>query len=133
MISCAASSADKLASIDGDFGVGRNFVRIRDAGEFFENSRARLGVQAFAVALFADFHRGGDVHQNEPAVGLNQLPHMFAGRIIRRDGRANRDAAVLGDFRGHVADAPDVDVAVLLGEAEFGRQILAHQVAIEHA
>src|SRR5580704_18613924 len=56
---------------------------------------------------------------------------MFAGGVIRRDGRANGDTAVLGDFRGNVADAPDVNVAVLLGKAELGRQMLAHQVAIQ--
>src|SRR5580700_170680 len=122
----------QLASIDGDFGVGRNLIRIRNAGEFFENSRARLCVQALTVALFADFHSGGNVDENEPAVGLNQLSHIFARPVVRRDGRANSDTAILGDFRRHIADAPDVDVAVLFGEAEFGRQILAHQVAIQH-
>src|ERR1022692_4302221 len=121
----------QVTGIDGDFGVGRNFIRIRDAREFLENSRARLGVQAFAITLFADFHGGGDVHQNEPSVGLNQLPDMFARGVIRRDGRANGDTAILGDFRSDVADPPDVDVAMFLGEAKFGRQILAHQVAIQ--
>ena len=116
----------QFAGVDGDFGVGRNFVRIRDAGELFQNSSARLGVQTFAVTLFANFYGGGDVHQNEPSVGLNQLPHILAGRVIRRDGRANCDAAVLGDFRCNVADAPDVDVAVLFGKSEFGRKILAN-------
>src|ERR1022692_5094844 len=111
----------QVTGIDGDFGVGRNFIGIRDTREFLENSRARLGVQAFAITLFADFHGGGDVHQNEPSVGLNQLPDMFARGVIRRDGRANGDTAILGDFRSDVADPPDVDVAMFLGEAKFGR------------
>jgi len=71
------------------------------------------------------------MHQDEAAVGLNHLPHMFAGSVVRRDGSADCDATILGDFRGHVSDAADVDVAMLFREAEFGRQVFAHQIAIE--
>jgi hypothetical protein len=46
----------QVSGIDGDFGVSRNFIRIRDAGELFENPGARFGVLAFAVALLADIH-----------------------------------------------------------------------------
>ena len=51
--------------------------------------------------------------------------------VVRRDRGADGDAAVLGDFRRDVADAADVDVAVLLREAELAREVLAHQVAVE--
>src|SRR5690606_13880652 len=50
---------------------------------------------------------------------------------IRGDGRADRDAAVLGDLRGDIADAADVQVAVLLGKAKLGAEILAHDVAVQ--
>src|SRR3984885_9894719 len=74
----------KLTCVNGDFGVGRNFVRIRDAGEFLENSRARFGIQAFGVAFLADIDRSGNVHKKDPAVRLNHLPHVLASRVVRR-------------------------------------------------
>ena len=72
------------------------------------------------------------MHQDEPAVRFDHLAHMFTGRVIRSDGRADRDAAVLGDLRSNVADAPDVDVTMFFRESEFRRQVLANQVAVEH-
>src|SRR5712672_2022411 len=56
---------------------------------------------------------------------------MFACGVIRRYGRANSDTAILGNLRCDVANAPDVDVSMLLGEAEFGRQVFSNQIAIE--
>ena len=67
----------------------------------------------------------------EGAVGLDHLAHRGPGRLVGRDRGADGDAAVLGDLRGDVADAADVDVAVLLGEAELGGEVLAHHVAVE--
>ena len=55
----------KFASVDCDFGIWWNFVGIGDPGEFLENAGAGLGIQAFAVALFADINPGRDVYQNE--------------------------------------------------------------------
>ena len=55
----------------------------------------------------------------------------FACRCIRSDGRADRDPAILRDFRSHIPDAADVDVAMLLRESQFARQVFAHQIAVE--
>ncbi len=66
------------------------------------------------------------MHQNEASVRLDHLPDMFACGVVRRNGRANGDPTVLGDFRGHIADAPDVNVTMLFRETELGRQMLAH-------
>ena len=71
------------------------------------------------------------MHFDEGAIGLDHLAHGAAGRGIGRDRRADRDAAVLGDFRRHIADALDVDVAVFLAEAQFRRQMLAHHIAVK--
>jgi len=71
------------------------------------------------------------VHQDKSAEGFNHLPHRFARRLIRSNGGAHRDAAILGDFGGDIADAPYVDVAMFLGESELARQVLSHQIAIE--
>src|ERR1700722_14084925 len=121
----------KFAGVDGDFGIGRNFVRIGDTSEFLKNAGTRLGVESLAIALLADLNARGDVHQDESTIRLDHLANVFAGRVIRRDGRTNGDPAVLGNFRRHVPDAADVDVAMFFGESQFGREMLAHKVAVE--
>src|SRR5450631_431582 len=73
------------------------------------------------------------MHQNKPAERFNHLPHRFASCLIRSDRGAYRDAAVLGDLRGDITNAADVDVAMLFRESEFARQMLAHQIAIEQS
>src|SRR5260370_2937940 len=113
--------------------MDRRIVRIGDGGEFLDDAGTSLGVQALAVALFADFDRGGSVTHNKPAERFNHLPHRFASRLIRSDRGADRDAAILGDLGSNVANPADIDVAMLLGESEFARQVLAHQVAIEQS
>src|SRR5580658_2568129 len=123
----------QLGSVNHHFGVAWRLVRIRDAGEFLDNAGASFGVKAFPVALFTDFDRGSRVHQYKPAERFNHLPYRGARRLVRSDRSADRDAAVFCDLGTNIADAPDVDVAMLLGESEFARQVFAHQIAIEQS
>ena len=67
----------------------------------------------------------------KPPCGVDHCADVFAGVVVRRDRGADGDAAVLGDLGGDVADAADVDVAVLLREAELAGEVLADQVAVE--
>jgi len=71
------------------------------------------------------------MHQDESTVGLDQLAHVLAGRVVRSDGRADCDAAILSDLRRDVANTTDVDVAVFFRESKFGREMLPDQVSIE--
>src|SRR5579872_5877174 len=121
----------QFTSIDSDLGIRGDFVGIGNPREFLENAGARFGVKTLTVALLANVHRRRNVHKDEPSVGLDHLAHVLAGRVIGCDRRANGDAAVLRDFRGDIADAPDVDVAMLLRESKLGREMLTHQVAVE--
>jgi hypothetical protein len=57
------------------------------------------------------------MNQDESSVGLNCLAHVFARRIVRSDGCANRDAAIFRDLRGDIADPAYVDVPMLFGES----------------
>jgi len=113
-------------------GVGRLLVGIADAGEFLQDAGARLGVETFAVTAFAHVHRSGEVDENETADGFDEGTDIFAGCVVGRDRGADGDAAVLGNLGGDVADAADVDVAVLLGKAELAREMLPDEVAVEH-
>src|SRR6202140_5067629 len=121
----------QLGGVDYDFGIGRRLIRIGDAGEFLYDAGASLGVQPFSIALLTNIDGRSRMHQNEAAERLDHLPHCFTSRLIRCNGRADCDAAVLRNLRGNVADAPDVNVAMLFREAKFAGQILAPQVAIQ--
>ncbi|MPL71146.1 hypothetical protein SDC9_16917 [bioreactor metagenome] len=117
--------------VDAQLGGCRRFIGVRDPGEFLDLAFAGELVEALAVARFTFLERGGDMHFDEGAVGLDHLAHGATGRGIGRDRGADRDAAVLGDLGGDIADALDVDVAVLFREAELRGQVLAHHVAVE--
>src|SRR5581483_4979605 len=117
--------------VDHHLGVLRFFVRIRNASELFQDTGARFGVQAFPVTLLADLQRSGDMYEDESAIRLDHPAHLLADRVIRRNGRADRDTAIFADFRSDVADVADINVAVLLGEAQFGGKMLANQVTVE--
>ncbi len=71
------------------------------------------------------------MHQVESAYRRNSLPDLLACVVVGCNGGTNRNASVLSDFGGNAADAADVDVAVLLGEAELRGQVLAHDVAVQ--
>jgi hypothetical protein len=71
------------------------------------------------------------VHENKSTDRLDHLAQLLANCIVGGDGSANGNATVFRDFRCNVADAPDVDIAMLLGETEFGRKMLSYQIAIQ--
>src|SRR2546430_10582691 len=56
----------EFRGVDHDFRISRLFIRIRDSGELFEDSRSCLGIKTLAVALLTNFKRGSDVHKDKP-------------------------------------------------------------------
>src|SRR5262249_9265940 len=102
-----------------------------DAGEFFNDACAGFGVEALAVAFFAFFDAGVDVHQDEAAVRGDHRADVLADIVVGGNRRANADAAVLGDLCRDIADALDVDVPVLFRKAQLTGEIFAHDVAIQ--
>ena len=71
------------------------------------------------------------MHQDESAQGFDHRAHVFASCVIRGNGGANCDAAILGDFGSHVADTADINIAMLFRESQFGRKMLTNQIAIQ--
>ena len=57
------------------------------------------------------FHKG--------TKSLHVFAHRLPGGGIGGDGRADGDATVFGDFRGHIADTANVQVAVLFGKSQL--------------
>ena len=68
---------------------------------------------------------------DEGTKAFHVFAHGAAGGGVRRDRRADGDAAVLGDLGGDIADAADVQIAVLFAKAQFRRQVLADNVPIQ--
>src|SRR5215469_5897357 len=121
----------QVGRVDRYLRIGRRFVRIGDSGELLNHAGACLGIQPLAIALFADFNRSRHVHQDESAIGIDQLSHVLAGGVIRRNRRTDCNSAVFGDLRGNIADPPDVDITMFFRESQLRRQVFAHQIAIE--
>src|SRR5262245_34070232 len=109
----------QLPCVYSNFSVGRLFVRIGYSGKFLQDPGAGLGVQAFSVALLADFHWSRKVHQNKADKWVNHCPHVLARGIVVRNRCANSDTTVLSDFGGNIPNAANVDVAVFLRKTEF--------------
>ena len=120
-----------ILGLDAQLGVGGHVIGIGNTGEFLDLAFARQFVETLTVALFAFLDRGGDMHFDEGTELLDVLAHGAAGGGIGRDGRTDGDAAVLGDFRRDIADAADVQIAVLFGETQFRRQVLTNDITIQ--
>ena len=118
--------------VDADVGVLRLLVGRGDAGELGDLAAAGLGVEALAVAALALLQRGGHVDEEEGAAGLvDHGADLLAGLVEGGDRADHGQAAVAGDLGGDPADAADVGLAVLLGEGQTGREVAAHDVAVE--
>ena len=121
-----------LARVDAHLGLLGRLVGVRDAGELLHDPCPRLGVEALAVAAArtprAAWRCGPG--RTRPAASIIGRT-SWRTRLVGGDGRADGDAAVLGDLGGDPADAADVDVPVLLREAELGGEVLADDVAVE--
>ncbi len=122
----------KFSRIDDYFSFLRRLVWIRDSRELLDDAGSRLRIKSLAVTLLAGFERRGDMHQDKASQRLNHLAHRLTNGFVGSDGGADGDAAILRDLRSDVADAADIDVAMLLRKAEFRREMLADQVAVEN-
>src|SRR5207302_8973684 len=114
---------------DLDLRVQRRLVGVVDTGEALERAGARLGIEALHIPVLADLQRGGDVDLEE--VVADQFPDLVTHRAVGGDGGGDDLYPIAGEQLGDEADPPDVDVAVLLREAETLGQVLPHDVAIQ--
>ncbi len=59
------------------------------------------------------------MHLNKGSKSLHIFAHGLPRGGIGGDGGADGDAAIFGDFRGHIADPANVQVAVFFGKSQF--------------
>ena len=85
----------------------------------FYDARPGLGVETLAVALFAYLEWRGDMDEGESPVVRSSRGPVCGPRHTEGLGRRWRCRRSWYYLGGDIADAQDVDVAVLLGEPEF--------------
>ena len=112
----------------GDSG---RLVGIGDAGEVGDLAGEGLRVQALHVASCALLDARRDVHLDERGDRLDELAGEPARIAVGRDGRDDHGCPGAGQAARDPADALDVEVAVLPGEAEAPREMRADDIAVE--
>ena len=114
--------------VDHDLGRERGLVGVVDAGEALDLAGEGPGVQALHVPLLEDTDRAVAVHLAEAPDGT---PLLVPDRSVGADGGRDGAGAGAREELGDEADAADVGVPVLAGEAEALREVGAHLVAVE--
>lgn len=121
-----------LLQVDGEVGLDGSLIGVVDAGETLNVTLARGSVDASSVSLLAVLEGSGNVDQEEGAGLLNELAGLLAGSVEGSDGSGDDSGTGLGQLRGDKGDAADVDITVLAGEAQLGRQLVSDVLAEEH-
>src|SRR3982751_6127071 len=121
----------KLSRINGDVCIGRFFVRIGNAGELLNDTRARFGVETFPVPTFANFNRSGKMHHDKSTQRRDHRAYFFSRRIVRGNWSADRDPTIFRNLRSDISDATDVEIAMFARKTKLGRQMLAHKIAVK--
>src|SRR5439155_3361219 len=105
-----------VCGVNHYIGILWGLVWVRYAGNLLDQSGPGLGVESLPVSFFANLNGSSDMHQYKTSVRLDHFPHLVPDAGVRRDRCAECNATVLGNFRRHKANAPDVDVAVFFGK-----------------
>src|SRR5207245_3915705 len=117
-----------LRRIARDLRSKRLFVRVAHTGEVGDLAGDRLAVKAFDVALDERVQRAAGEDLDE--VG-RLAAHLIAHVTVGGDRRGDRNSSAPRDQARYVADATDVGVAVLLGEAQSFGEVGTDLVAVE--
>jgi len=120
-----------VSRVDLDVRVFRRLPGIVDPGEAPDEPGAGLCVETLGVSGLAGPERGRDMDLDEAPDRFDAAAQLAPAGGVGRDESADRDAAMPGDLARDEADAPQVDLAVLAGEAAFARQEPAHGVPVE--
>src|SRR5438094_9201318 len=102
----------EFSRIDADVRISRSFVGVRNTGKLLDNAGPGFGIETFAVVLFANFNRSGEMHHDESAQRRNHGADLLPHGIVWSNGSTDGDTTVLGDLRSDVSDASNVEVAM---------------------
>ncbi len=119
-----------MRRIERQLGCERYFVGGRHAGELLHFTGACAPIQAFDVALLADFERALAPGLDEVALGLHGAHACAVGTQGGDEGRQHDNAGVREQPCSFAGPA-QVFAAVFGREAKAGAQALAQAVAVE--
>src|SRR2546423_4010334 len=121
----------EFSRIDGDVRIGWFFVGIGDTGKLLDNAGPGFRVATFAIALFANFNRGRELHHDESTQRRNHGADLLPHGVVWSDGSTDGNATVFGDLGSDVPDASDVEVTMFARKTKLGRQMLTNEIAVK--
>ena len=71
------------------------------------------------------------MNQDEAPVRFDHGSYFSPHSVVRRDGSADCDTTVFGNFGCHEPNSADVQVAMLTRESQLGGQVFTHNVAVQ--
>src|SRR5699024_2156089 len=101
-----------------------------DPGKVLDRPRPRLGIEPFRVARLAGFQTSLDVNLDKLA-RLHQFTHHIAIRATWRDKSSQHDQAGISHQARDLANATNVLLPILVGEAQIAVEAMADVVAVE--
>jgi len=107
------SFRSEIGGINRHLGIHGRLLGVRDICKLLDQPSGALGVKPLAIPRLAHLQRRRKVNKNEAPVGMDHGPDLLANGMVSGDMRADRDAAVFHDLRGHLTNASNVDIAML--------------------
>lgn len=121
-----------LLDVHNQVGLLGSLIGVVDTSESLNLTGASSLVDATAVSLLAVLERSVDVDQEERTRLLDELASLLAGGIEGSNGSSDDGGTSLGELRGNVRNALDVEVTVSLAEAELGGELRANSLSQKH-
>jgi len=121
----------EFVGFDDELRVLRFLIGSRDAGELRDLPCPRLLVVPFGIPVFADIQRAFTEYLYERPV-LCEVPGILPVCPVRGYECRHIDDACLPEEVGHLADPPDVLLAILRGEAEIFVQAVPNVVSVQN-
>src|SRR6267378_6476478 len=119
-----------LVRVHYDLGILWSFVGGINSSEFTNLSRARLFIEIFWIARFADFQRRINEYFNKFRVAFERdLPRTAAIHSIRRDERGDYDRTCVGHQFRHFTNAANVLHPIVWRETKIRGQAVPDIVA----
>ena len=127
-----ASVEGERASVDVKSGARWSLIRVRDTGEFGDDSGAGLGIETFDITTLTDLKRGADVAlvEFESSLLVNLLCKVSVSGVWADEGDKD-DLTGEAEELGDLGDTADVLGTVLLGEAKVLVETSSNDISIE--
>ncbi|KAG6551497.1 hypothetical protein Mapa_006920 [Marchantia paleacea] len=118
-------------SLDHDFRVHRLLIWVVNPGKSFDHSLPSELVQAFRVALLANFER--NIHKNFDEIPCgHKLAHYISIPLVRGDEAHNGDQSSVSEKSRCLSHSPDVLPSIFSRKPQVFTKSLADLITIQH-